>query len=207
MRHYHGFVYIRILQALGAYGLRGFYERKAHFLQSIPYAVRNLEFLLRTVELPVELPELTAVFRRLVGSSMLRQFGDARLGLTVRVRSFSYREGLPSDEKGHGGGFVFDCRALPNPGRFERYAKLTGKDGDVVDFLTAESEVVEFLDGVFALVARSVENYRSRNFTDLQVAFGCTGGRHRSVYCAERLAQRLKKLGVSVELEHRSLDR
>ncbi len=207
MRHYHGYVYIRILQALGAYGLRGFYERKAHFLQSIPYAVRNLEFLLRTAELPVGLPELTAVFRRLVGSSMLRQFGDAQLGLTVRVQSFSYREGLPSDEKGHGGGFVFDCRALPNPGRFERYAKLTGKDGEVVDFLAAEREVGEFLDRVFALVAHSVENYRSRNFTDLQVAFGCTGGRHRSVYCAERLAQRLKKLGVRVELEHRSLDR
>lgn len=208
LRHYPGYVYIRILQALGAYGLRGFYERKPHFLQSIPYAVRNLEFLLRTTELPVEVPELMRVFRRLVASSALRQFGEASLRLTVRVRSFSYRGGVPSDEYGHGGGYVFDCRCLPNPGKYGRYAALTGRDREVVAFLREKPEVRRFLEHVFALVGQSVEDYRSRNFTDLWVAFGCTGGQHRSVYCAELLARRLReKHGVEVELSHREAGR
>jgi RNase adaptor protein for sRNA GlmZ degradation len=191
------------MQALGAYGLRGFYERKQHFLASIPYAIRNLEYLLRTAEIPVELPELTQVWRRLVGSSALRQFGTASLKLTVRIQSFPYKDGVPTDEKGHGGGYVFDCRALPNPGRFERYATLTGKDGAVVAFLENEPAASDFLGHVFALIDQAVENYQQRNFTDLLVAFGCTGGRHRSVYCAERLARHLReKLHVNVEVRH-----
>lgn len=205
LKYYPGYVYIRIVQALGAYGLRGFYERKAHFLQSIPYAVRNLEHLLRTTELPVKLPELMRVFRRLVASSALRQFGEAKLKLTVRVESFSYRSGLPSDERGHGGGYVFDCRALPNPGRHERYSKLSGQDEEVMEFLGKEPAVKKFLTHVCGLIEQSVENYQSRNFTDILVAFGCTGGLHRSVFCAERLAERLRKKGVPVELIHREL--
>ncbi|MDE2237277.1 MAG: phosphotransferase, partial [Elusimicrobia bacterium] len=196
-----GFVYIRIMQALGAYGLRGFYERKAHFLQSIPYAVRNIEHLLRTTELPIKVPALMGVFRSLVGSSTLRQYGQASLPLTVRIQSFSFKQGAPIDEKGHGGGFVFDCRGLPNPGREARFADSFGTDADVVEFLEREPPVRHFLDPVFALVDQSVENYQSRNFTDLLVSFGCTGGRHRSVYCAERLARHLRKrykLTVSV---------
>jgi hypothetical protein len=203
LTYYPGFVYIRIMQAMGAYGLRGFYERKHHFLASIPYAIRNLEYLLRTAELPVELPELTQVWRRLIASSSLRQFGTASLKLTVRIQSFSYLDGLPTDEKGHGGGYVFDCRALPNPGRFEQYAKLTGRDEPVISFLENEPAVRDFLGHVFAVIDGTVENYQLRNFTDLLVAFGCTGGQHRSVYCAERLARHLREeFQVYVELRH-----
>jgi aminoglycoside/choline kinase family phosphotransferase len=202
-RHYPGFAYIRIMQALGAYGLRGFYERKQHFLASIPYAIRNLEYLLRTAALPLDLPELTQVWRRLVASSSLRQFGTASLRLTVRIESFSYKDGVPTDEKGHGGGYVFDCRALPNPGRFESYATLTGQDDAVIAFLEHEPAVRGFLGHVYGLIDQTVENYQSRNFTDLGVAFGCTGGRHRSVYCAERLAQHLReRFPVGVEVRH-----
>jgi len=203
LTYYPGFVHIRIMQAMGAYGLRGFYERKQHFLASIPYAIRNLEYLLRTAVLPVELPELTQVWRRLVASSTLRQFGAASLKLTVRIQSFSYTEGVPTDEKGHGGGYVFDCRALPNPGRFPQYARLTGRDGPVIAFLESQPAVQAFLGHVFALIDQSVGNYQQRNFTDLLVAFGCTGGQHRSVYCAERLAGHLReKFAVNVEVRH-----
>jgi RNase adaptor protein for sRNA GlmZ degradation len=175
-------------------------------LASIPYAIRNLEYLLRKAELPVELPELTQVFRRLVASSSLRQFGAASLTLTVRIESFSYQDGVPTDEKGHGGGYVFDCRTLPNPGKFEQYAKLTGCDDSVIAFLENEPAVREFLNHVFALIDQTVENYQTRNFTDLLVAFGCTGGQHRSVYCAERLAIHLReKFRVNVEVRHLAL--
>ncbi|MBI5630773.1 MAG: phosphotransferase [Elusimicrobia bacterium] len=208
LKYYPGYVYIRIMQALGAYGLRGFYERKTHFLQSIPYAIRNLEHLLRTTELPVELPALMHVYGNLVASSALRQFGTASLKLTVRLQSFSYKDGMPADEKGHGGGFVFDCRALPNPGRRGEFAKLSGKDPEVIEYLKGQAPVNKFLSNVFELVDLAVENYQSRNFTDLLVAFGCTGGQHRSVYCAERLALHLRGTRkVDVELRHRELDK
>jgi RNase adaptor protein for sRNA GlmZ degradation len=196
------------MQAMGAYGLRGFYERKKHFLQSIPYAIRNLEYLLRTTELPIKVPALMDVFRNMVGSSKLRQYGEAELKLTVRIQSFSFRGGVPTDEKGHGGGYVFDCRALPNPGRHVQYAKLNGRDAEVVAFLQKEPEVARFLGHVQDLIGQSVENYQSRNFTDLLVAFGCTGGQHRSVYCAESLARHLReKYNANVEVRHRELDR
>jgi aminoglycoside/choline kinase family phosphotransferase len=205
---YHGFVFIRIMQAMGTYGLRGFYEKKTHFLQSIPYAIRNLEYLLRVAKLPIEVPALMGVFKSVVGSSYLRQFGEAQLKLTVRVQSFSFRDAVPSDAKGHGGGFVFDCRALPNPGRFEKYAKLTGKDAPVIAFLQKEPAVKDFLRDASSLAEQSVENYKTRNFSDLMVSFGCTGGRHRSVYCAEQLAKRLRAVpGVSVELRHLGLEK
>jgi aminoglycoside/choline kinase family phosphotransferase len=204
LKYFPGFTYIRILQALGAYGLRGFYERKPHFLQSIPYAVANIARLRESVELPVKLPELMRVFDAVVSAPALRQFAEAENELSVRVESFSYRRGLPDDPAGNGGGFVFDCRALPNPGRDEMFAPLTGKDPEVARFLEADPAVARFLNGVFSIVEASVENYRSRNFTNLLVCFGCTGGRHRSVYCAERLARRLKDRGrCKVELRHR----
>ncbi len=203
LKFYPGFVYIRIMQAMGAYGLRGFYERKQQFLASIPYAVRNLEVLLRTADLPVELPELTRVWRRLVAASSLRQFGAASLRLTVRIQSFSYKDGMPTDDKGHGGGFVFDCRSLPNPGRYVQYANMTGRDEPVITFLESQPAVREFLDHVHALISRTVDAYQARNFTDLLVAFGCTGGQHRSVYCAEWLARRLREqFPIDVELQH-----
>lgn len=207
LHYYPGYVFVRIMQALGAYGLRGFYERKTHFLQSIPYAIENLDYLLATIELPVRLPALLGVFRTLVTTPRLRGFGQPETQLTVRVQSFSYKSGLPADDSGHGGGFVFDCRALPNPGRHEQYAALTGKDRPVIEFLADDAAVSEFLRHVVALVDQIVANYRSRNFTDIQVAFGCTGGRHRSVYCAEQLADHLKlHHAVRVKLTHLALE-
>jgi len=206
LRHYYGYVLIRILQAMGAYGFRGFYERKTHFLQSVPYAIRNLEFVLRHAEFPVTMPALIDVLQRMVRSTALRELGNVQLSLTVRILSFSYKNGLPQDETGHGGGFVFDCRALPNPGRLEKFAKQTGNDAEVIAFLENEAEVHSFMTRVRDLTDQVVENYRRRNFTDLSVAFGCTGGQHRSVYCANKLAQHLREKNyVNVEVLHREL--
>lgn len=206
IRLYSGFVYIRIMQAMGAYGLRGFYERKSHFLQSIPYAIQNLEYLLRHEEFPVKAPELTGALRRLTTSSYLRQFGQVHLKLTVRVESFSYKTGIPMDQTGHGGGFVFDCRCLDNPGKYKEYEQLSGADAPVITFLEQNAGVQRFLTHVQSLIGQAIVEYQGRNFTELTIAFGCTGGRHRSVYCAERLSDYLKKRHkVDVELTHRSL--
>lgn len=207
MRHYPAFAFVRIMQAMGAYGLRGFYERKPHFLKSVPFAVRNIEWLLANTEIPEHLPELMSCFRRITMSTRLRQFGDTKLGLTVRIGSFSYKNGMPMDDRGHGGGYVFDCRALPNPGRYPQYAKKDGRDRPVIEFLDKEQSMQEYLKAVYSLVDASVKNYLERNFTSLMVNFGCTGGQHRSVYCAEHLAAHLKeKFGVRVELSHRERD-
>ncbi len=202
--YYWGYVYIRIMQALGAYGFRGFYERKEHFLQSIPFAINNLEYLLNNVELPVKLPALTDAFHRLTKSGKLRKIADTGKQLTVMVNSFSFKRGIPVDESGHGGGFVFDCRAIENPGRYEEFSELTGKDNKVKEFLEAEKSMTRFLEDSFKLVDRSVENYLERGFTHLMISFGCTGGRHRSVYAAEKLMQYLKKkYNVRIVLRHR----
>jgi aminoglycoside/choline kinase family phosphotransferase len=208
LQHYPAFAYVRIMQAMGAYGLRGFYERKPHFLKSVPFAVRNIEWLLNNTEIPEHLPELMACFRRITMSVRLRQFGNTKLGLTVRIGSFSYKNGIPLDDHGHGGGFVFDCRALPNPGRYPQYSKKDGRDKPVIEFLDKEADVEAYLSSVYALVDASVKNYLERNFTSLMVHFGCTGGQHRSVYCAEHLAAHLKeKFGVRIELSHRELEK
>ncbi len=207
LQHYYGYVYIRIMQALGAYGFRGFYERKPHFLKSVPYAIQNLEWLLNNVSLQVEIPALTDAWSKLVRSTYLRQIGDVHLRLTVRIQSFSYKRGIPTDEKGHGGGYVFDCRLLPNPGRLETFQDQTGNDAQVVRFLEREEEVHQFLDHVKALLDQAVTNYKERNFTDIMVAFGCTGGQHRSVYCANQAAKYLKERhDVDVEVRHRELE-
>ena len=127
--------------------------------------------------------------------------------LTVTILSFSYKNGLPSDPTGNGGGFIFDCRALPNPGRYPEYKTYTGRDRRVIEFLQGEPAVGLFLDHAEAIVSQSVEKYLERNFTSLQVAFGCTGGQHRSVYCAEQLAARLsKKYHCNILLRHREQD-
>ena len=207
MQFYYGYVLIRIMQALGAYGFRGFYERKGHFLRSVPYAIQNLEWLLRTARLPVELPALTEAWGKLVRSSYLRQIGDVELQLTVRLQSFSFRRGIPIDEKGHGGGFVFDCRLLPNPGRLPEYAELTGNDTGVIDYLQRELEVTEYVSHIKAIVDQAIKNYQSRNFTDLMISFGCTGGQHRSVYMTNLIEGYLKsKKGIHIEKRHRELE-
>jgi hypothetical protein len=207
IEYYYGYVFIRIMQALGAYGFRGFYERKPHFLRSVPYAIHNLEILLHTVKLPIELPALMDAWSRLIRSTYLRQLGDVELKLTVHIQSFSYKRGIPLDEKGHGGGFVFDCRALPNPGRYPEFVSSTGNDPDVITFLEKEDAVAGFLSNIFHIIEQSTINYQERNFTDLMVAFGCTGGQHRSVYCANQLSKYLKeKYKIDVEVRHRELE-
>jgi aminoglycoside/choline kinase family phosphotransferase len=201
---YPGYVLIRILQALGAYGYRGFFERKPRFLESVPYAARNLAGLL-AAGLPVELPELEAVLRRIVEEWAFRPGAtEPRRGLHVHVASFSYRDGWPTDETGHGGGFVFDCRSLSNPGRLPHLSGLTGTDPPIVRFLEALPETEVFWRHACGLVDAHVANFRERGFSDLGVAFGCTGGQHRSVYFAERLARHLRARhpDVTVSLAH-----
>src|SRR5467141_352801 len=148
LRHYYAYVYVRILQALGAYGFRGFYERKAHFLQSVPYALKNLRWLLHHVELPVPLPALMDAFKGMLASEKLQALVTDADNLVVRIFSFSFHQGLPKDESGNGGGFIFDGRSLPNPGREERFKTLTGKDAPVIDYLTQQESVHQFLAGV-----------------------------------------------------------
>jgi aminoglycoside/choline kinase family phosphotransferase len=208
MHHYYAYVYVRIMQALGAYGFRGFYERKTHFLQSVPYALRNIRWLLHNVELPVALPTLTEAFKTMVASEMLQGVASSGNQLTVRVGSFSFHRGLPVDETGNGGGFIFDGRSLPNPGREERFKPLTGKDASVIEYLEQQESVRQYLANVIALIEQSVSNYRNRGFKDLMVSFGCTGGQHRSVYLAEQLAKHLRaNNGVEVILHHRELEK
>lgn len=208
MHYYYAYVYVRIMQALGAYGFRGFYERKTHFLQSVPYALRNIRWLLHNVELPIALPTLTEAFKTMVASEKLQGVVSAGGKLTVRVSSFSFHRGLPKDETGNGGGFIFDGRSLPNPGREDRFKALTGKDAPVVEYLEQQESVRQFLANVIALVDSSVSNYQSRGFKNLMVSFGCTGGQHRSVYLAEQLAKHLRGAkGVEVIVQHRELVR
>jgi aminoglycoside/choline kinase family phosphotransferase len=207
MRHYYAYVYVRVMQALGAYGFRGFYERKAHFLQSVPYALKNVRWLLRHVELPVALPTLMDALKSMLASEKLRSHTPQSENLLVRIFSFSFHRSLPQDDTGHGGGFVFDVRSLPNPGREERFKALTGKDAPVIDYLNQQESVRQFLSGVIPLVDSSVNNYRQRGFKNLMVSFGCTGGQHRSVYLAEQLAKRLRgRKGVDVVVRHLELE-
>jgi aminoglycoside/choline kinase family phosphotransferase len=208
MEHYYAYVYVRIMQALGAYGFRGFYERKAHFLQSVPYALKNLRWLAHNATLPIALPTLMDAFNGMLASEKLQGLAASASGLKVRIFSFSFHRQLPADESGNGGGFVFDGRSLPNPGREERFKQLTGRDAAVIEYLRAEESVQQFAENAFALVDASVAAYQRRGFKDLMVSFGCTGGQHRSVYLAEQLAKHLGgKGGVEVVLRHQELER
>jgi aminoglycoside/choline kinase family phosphotransferase len=208
LQHYYPYVYIRIMQALGAYGFRGFYERRTHFLQSVPFALKNLRWLLHNVKLPVELPTLMGAFNSMRASDKLRGLASEADKLTIRIMSFSFHRGMPQDETGHGGGFVFDGRSLPNPGREERFKALTGRDAPVIEYLDREQSVHQFLASVMSLVDASVANYQQRGFKNLMVSFGCTGGQHRSVYLAEQLAKRLRgRNGLEVLVRHRELEK
>jgi aminoglycoside/choline kinase family phosphotransferase len=207
LHYYYAYVYVRILQALGAYGFRGFYERKTHFLQSVPYALKNLRWLLHNVKLPIALPTLMEAFNSMLASEMLQGLASEAENLTVRIMSFSFHRGMPKDESGHGGGFVFDGRSLPNPGREERFKPLTGKDAPVIDYLKQQESVHQFMASVMSLVDASVSEYQRRGFKSLMVSFGCTGGQHRSVFLAEQLAKRLRgRNGVDVVVRHRELE-
>ncbi len=198
LRH---FVLFRTLQVLGAYGFRGYFEKKPHFMQSVPFAIANLRTLL---ERPYpEYPYLSKLLHELVE---MKQFSDEleQRSLTVKVMSFAYKKGIPNDTSGNGGGFVFDCRAVNNPGKYERYKPFTGLDQQVITFLEEDGEVLDFLSHAQALVDASVKRYMERGFTNLMVSFGCTGGQHRSVYCAQHIAEHVnKEFNVKVELVHR----
>ena len=197
LRH---FVLFRHLQVLGAYGFRGYFERKPHFLESIPFALRNLRKLLQ--EPFPEYPYLCQVLQQLAEPAPPQAVETE--GLTVRITSFSYKKGIPADPSGNGGGFVFDCRAVHNPGRYERYRALTGLDEPVIRFLEDDGEILRFLEHVYGLADAAVERYLERGFTSLSVSFGCTGGQHRSVYAAQHLAEHLhRKYPVRIVLQHR----
>ncbi len=191
--YFYGYVYIRIMQAMGAYGFRGFYERKEHFLKSIPFAIQNLEYLFGKVKLPIQLPSLMQALKDVTLSEELKKIGEEAGVLTVSVNSFSYKRGVPVDASGNGGGYVFDCRAIHNPGKYPQYMDKTGKDAEVISFFKDEPEMDEFLEHAIAMVGNSVDKYSKRGFKNLMVNFGCTGGQHRSVYCAEQMAHYLKK--------------
>jgi hypothetical protein len=208
MEHYYAYVYVRIMQALGAYGFRGFYERKAHFLQSVPFALKNLRWLAHNVKLPVALPALMDAFQGMLSSEKLQHLAPGSDKLTVRISSFSFHHQVPADESGNGGGYIFDARNLPNPGREERFKQLTGKDAPVIDYLNQQESVGQYFSHVQSLVDASVAAYQRRGFKSLMVSFGCTGGQHRSVFLAEQLARHLRtKGGVQVVLRHIELEK
>jgi aminoglycoside/choline kinase family phosphotransferase len=204
---YYGYVYVRVMQALGAYGFRGFYERKAHFLQSVPYALKNIRWLLHNVKLPIDMPTLLEAFRSMLGSERLLGLASEANTLTVRVFSFSFHQGIPKDDSGNGGGYVFDARSIPNPGREEKFKELTGKDTPVVDYLNQLESVHQYLANVMSLVDATIASYQRRGFKHLMVSFGCTGGQHRSVFFAEQLAKHLQnRNGVEVVVRHPALE-
>ena len=195
------FVLFRTLQVLGAYGFRGYFEKKPHFLQSIPFALDNLRTLL--LDEFSEYPYLLKILKQMTELKQFREV-SVRKPLVVKVYSFSYKKGIPQDDSGNGGGFVFDCRAVNNPGKYERYQQSTGLDESVIQFLENDGEIIPFLEHAFALVDASVKRYIDRGFSNLMVSFGCTGGQHRSVYSAQKLAEHIHSVfGVEVQLIHR----
>ena len=204
---YNGYVLIRLLQVLGAYGFRGLFERKAHFLTSIPLALRNLKWFFSNKRIGIGLPEFERLLSIIVDEEIIHRFepitATEATPLVVKINSFSYRKGIPVDDSENGGGFVFDCRGILNPGRFAEYKTVTGRDKKVIDFLEQRTKMADFLNSIFTIVDISVEDYIKRGFSSLMVNFGCTGGQHRSVYAAEALARHLKnKFKVKIELNH-----
>jgi len=204
---YNGYVLIRLLQVLGAYGFRGLFERKAHFLTSIPLALKNLRSFIENQSIGISLPEFRRVLDICITDDIINQFTPLQAGddtpLLVKINSFSYRNQIPDDSSGNGGGFVFDCRGILNPGRFEEFKMLTGRDKKVKDFLEQQTRMNEFLNSVFDIVDITVEEYIRRGFESLMISFGCTGGQHRSVYAADALARHLRnKFKVKIDLNH-----
>ena len=204
---YYGYVLIRLLQVLGAYGFRGLFERKAQFLTSIPLALNNLKDFLKNQSLGISVPEFRKVLDMCLGDEVIQQFTPTQATdetpLVVKVCSFSYRKQLPEDNSGNGGGFLFDCRGILNPGRVDSMKTQTGRDKEVKDFLEQQTKMPEFLNSAMDVVDITVEEYIKRGFESLLVGFGCTGGQHRSVYAADEMVRHLKnKFKVKIELKH-----
>ena len=198
------FVLFRTLQVLGAYGFRGYFEKKPHFLASVPYALSNLRKLLQKPF--VEYPYLNEILTTLATMPQFNNIAEDKR-LEVKIFSFAYKKGIPVDTTGNGGGYVFDCRAINNPGKYEHYRQFTGLDQEVIKFLEDDGGVIKFLDHVYYMVDSHVKRFMERKFTHMQVCFGCTGGQHRSVYCAEHLARHLSdSFDIKVTLCHRELD-
>ena len=201
--NFYDFAVMRILQALGSYGFRGGLEKKALFLQSVPYALKNLRWLAEMDYLPKITPHLSSLIEKMAHTAPSDILPQPPKGLTLHIRSFSYKTGIPADEWGNGGGFVFDCRALPNPGRERKFMEHTGLYQPVIEYLQKEDSVIDFLGSVRNITQNAVKNYIERGFSNLMISFGCTGGQHRSVYCAEKLAKHLgKEFEVKIDLKH-----
>ena len=199
------FALIRLLQAMGAYAYRGWIEKKQHFIDSIPYALQNLQLIIKQMDNTHSFPYLIDLLNELQNAKMVKKYlsNKQKNNLTIRINSFSYKKGIPEDPSENGGGFVFDCRAIHNPGRYEPYKQLTGMDQPVIDFLDKEESMSLFLNNVYELVDESVKVYIDRGFENLMVNFGCTGGQHRSVYSAEHLKKHLQeKFDINIELHH-----
>ncbi len=197
VNQYNGYVLIRLLQVLGAYGFRGLFERKAHFLTSIPLALLNIKWFIENKKMGIDLPEYDRVLKQIVQDEVVRRFRPLQANdstpLVITINSFSYlKTGYPIEKKENGGGFVFDCRGMMNPGRFEEFKLMTGRDKPVIDYLEQQTEMPQFLNGVYNIVDISVQDYIKRNFDSLVINFGCTGGQHRSVYAADSLARYLR---------------
>jgi aminoglycoside/choline kinase family phosphotransferase len=208
LEYVDGFILLRLLQVLGAYGFRGLIQKRSHFISSLPFAVKNIQWFIENNKLPIALPELLQYLKEIAYSDHFSFSPENRdKGLAVSIKSFSYKNGVPEDLSGHGGGFVFDCRALPNPGRDERFRSYTGKDSIISEYFGNKSVVSSFIENVYSMVDQSVENYMERGFDHLSVNFGCTGGQHRSVFCAETLAEHLKNKfpDIFVTVVHREL--
>ncbi|WEK36623.1 MAG: RNase adapter RapZ [Candidatus Pseudobacter hemicellulosilyticus] len=208
---YNGYVLIRLLQVLGAYGFRGLFERKAQFLTSIPQALANLKWFIENQSIGIAVPEFRKVLSVCVSEEIIERFtplkATAETPLVVHVNSFSFRAGIPADDSGNGGGFVFDCRGILNPGRLAEFKTQTGRDKGVKDFLEQQTRMPEFLNSVFDIIDITVEDYIRRGFDNLVISFGCTGGQHRSVYAADALTRHLRnKFGVRINLQHRVQD-
>ena len=212
LKFYPYFIYFRTMQVMGAYGFRGLVERKGHFLQSIPYAIDNLKHLLENKTLNIEIPELRQIFNQIVE---IREYDKVESNkgekLIVEINSFSFKKkGIPVDTSGNGGGHVFDCRSLPNPGRYKELRDFTGLQKPVIEFLEQKKEMDSFLTNCLNIVKGSLDNYLERGFGNLQVNFGCTGGKHRSVYSAEyisRAIQQLYKDKIDIRIRHRQIEK
>ena len=204
---YNGYVLIRLLQVLGAYGFRGLFERKAHFLISIPLALRNFKGFLNNKQVGIVLPEFERLLALIVEEEVIGRFepiqANEQTPLVVHINSFSYKKSIPADDSGNGGGFVFDCRGILNPGRIQEFKTQTGRDKAVKDFLEQQTRMPEYLNSIYNIVDISVEDYIKRGFESLSINFGCTGGQHRSVYAADALARHLRnKFHVKIDLHH-----